>query len=97
LNLYKSRFGKDFVKELINAYDGENDVVVITMPSDEPGGKPHQKFYAANDPELLNLEHSPLFPSGIIIKPYEEFWFEKHKDKFEKMLLKNPKENIDGN
>ena len=97
MNLYKSRYGKDFVKELINANDGENDVVVSTMPSDEPGGKPHQKFYAANDPELLNLEHSPLFPSGIIIKPYEEFWFEKHKDKFEKMLLKNPKENIDGN
>ena len=82
---------------MITAFDGENDVVVVTMPSEEPGIKPHQKFYSANDPELLNLEHSPLFPSGVIIKPYEEYWLEKHREKFEKILMKNPAENLDGN
>ena len=82
---------------MITAFDGENDVVVITMPSEEPGIKPHQKFYSANDPELLNLEHSPPSPSEVIIKPYEEYWLEKHREKFEKILIKNPTENKDGN
>ena len=57
------------------AFDGTDDVVVITIPgSSEPYIDPYQKFYSANDPELSKLEHNPMFPSNVEIKPYEEFW-----------------------
>ena len=34
--VFKSRFRKWFVKELIKAFDGENDVVVITFDENHP-------------------------------------------------------------
>ena len=45
--VFKSRFRKWFVKELIKAADGENDVVVITFDEKyNEKGDPVQKFYS---------------------------------------------------
>ena len=45
--VFKSRFRKWFVKELIKAFDGENDVVVITFDEKyNEKGDPVQKFYS---------------------------------------------------
>jgi len=98
MKIFKSRFSKEFIKGLIEAFDGTDDVVVITIPgSSEPYIDPYQKFYSANSPELSKLEHNPMFPSNVEIKPYEEFWFEKNRDRIEHMFLKNPKEDPSGN
>ena len=37
MKIFKSRFSKEFIKGLIEAFDGTDDVVVITIPgSSEP-------------------------------------------------------------
>jgi len=50
--VYKSRFSKWFVKELIKAFDGEHDVVVVTFDEHDEQGHPHQKFFSADDNDL---------------------------------------------
>ena len=92
-NVYKSRFSKWFVKELIKAFDGENDVVVITFDQHDSEGHPHQKFYSADDIDLEVMHKT----ATINIRPYEEYWIEKHKEKIEIELLKKPEENTTGN
>ena len=52
-NRIQSRFRKWFVKELIKAFDGENDVVVITFDEKyNEKGDPVQKFYSADNIDL---------------------------------------------
>lgn len=91
--VFKSRFSKWFVKELIKAFDGEHDVVVITLDEHDDQGHPHQKFYSADDIDLEVMHKT----ATINIKPYEEYWIDKHKDKIEIELLKKPTENSTGN
>ena len=91
--VYKSRFSKWFIKELIKAFDGEHDVIVITFDQHDSEGHPHQKFYSADDIDLEVMHKT----ATINIRPYEEYWIEKHKDKIETELLKRPVENSTGN
>ncbi|ADD94664.1 hypothetical protein [uncultured Mediterranean phage uvMED] len=97
MKLYKSRFRKEFIKGLIEAFDGTEDVICITIPGTQDGIEPYQKFYTASSPELQKLEHNPMFPSDVEIRPFEELWFETHRDKIEHLFIKNPTENSDGN
>lgn len=98
MKIFKSRFRKEFIKGLIEAFNGVEDVVVITIPgNEEPHVDQYQKFYTAGSPELSKLEHSPMFPQNVEIRPYEELWIETHRDKIEHTLLKNPKEDTSGN
>ena len=91
--VFKSRFSKWFVKELIKAFDGEHDVVVVTFDEHDDKGNPHQKFYSADNVDLAVMHKT----ATINIRPYEEYWIEKHKDKIENELLKRPVENSTGN
>ena len=71
---YKSRFRKWFVKELIKAFDGENDVNVITFDEKyNEKGDPVQKFYSADNIDLEVLHKT----ATIQVKPFEELWVRK--------------------
>jgi hypothetical protein len=91
--VFKSRFSKWFVKELIKAFDGEHDVVVITFDEHDDNGHPHQKFYSADNVDLAVMHKT----ATVDIRPYEEYWIERHKNKIEIELLKKPEENTTGN
>jgi hypothetical protein len=91
--VFKSRFSKWFVKELIKAFDGEHDVVVITFDEHDDNGHPHQKFYSADNVDLAVMHKT----ATVDIRPYEEYWIERHKNKIEIELLKKPEENTSGN
>ena len=91
--VYKSRFSKWFVKELVKAFDGEHDVVVITFDEHDDKGHPHQKFYSADNADLAVMHKT----ATLNIRPYEEYWIDKHKEKIEIELLKKPEENTSGN
>jgi len=98
MKIFKSRFSKEFIKGLIEAFNGTEDVVVITIPgNEEPHVDQYQKFYTAGSAELSKLEHSPMFPQNVEIRPYEELWIDTHRDKIEHLLLKNLKEDVSGN
>jgi|TARA_R100001440_G_scaffold74072_1_gene99198 hypothetical protein len=91
---YKSRFRKWFVKELIKAFDGENDVVVITFDEKyNDKGDPVQKFYSADNIDLEVLHKT----ATIQVKPFEELWARKNRDRIEHIFLKDPIENKTGN
>ena len=91
---YKSRFRKGFVKELIKAFDGENDVVVITFDEKyNEKGDPVQKFYSADNIDLEVLHKT----ATIQVKPFEELWARKNRDRIEHIFLKEPIENKTGN
>ena len=91
---YKSRFRKWFVKELIKAFDGENDVVVITFDEKyNEKGDPVQKFYSADNIDLEVLHKT----STIQVKPFEELWVRKNRERVEHIFLKEPIENKTGN
>ena len=63
MKIYKSRFRKEFIKGLIEAFNGTEDVIVLTIPGqDEPHVDQYQKFYTAGSSELSKIEHNPLFP-----------------------------------
>ena len=91
---YKSRFRKWFVKELIKAFDGENDVVVITFDEKyNEKGYPVQKFYSADNIDLEVLHKT----ATIQVKPFEELWVRKNRERVEHIFLKEPIENKTGN
>ena len=91
---YKSRFIKWFVKELIKAFDGENDVVVITFDEKyNEKGDPVQKFYSADNIDLEVLHKT----ATIQVKPFEELWVRKNRERVEHIFLKEPIENKTGN
>ena len=94
---YRSRFRKWFVKELIKAYhqaDDEGDVIVITFDEKyNEKGDPVQKFYPADDPDLAVLHKT----ATIQVRPFEELWVKKNKDRVEHLFLKDPVENKTGN
>ena len=91
---YKSRFRKWFVKELIKAFDGENDVVVITFDEKyNEKGDPVQKFYSADNIDLEVLHKT----ATIQVKPFEELWVRKNRERVEHIFLKEPIENKTGN
>ena len=98
MKIYKSRFRKDFIKGLIEAFNGTEDVIVLTIPGqDEPHVDQYQKFYTAGSSELSKIEHNPLFPQNVEVRPYEELWIDTHRDKIEHLLLKKLKEDTSGN
>ena len=98
MKIYKSRFSKEFIKGLIEAFNGTEDVIVLTIPAqDEPHIDQYQKFYTAGSSELSKIEHNPLFPQNVEVRPYEELWIETHRDKIEHLLLKKLKEDTSGN
>ena len=91
---YKGRFRKWFVKELIKAFDGENDVVVITFDEKyNEKGDPVQKFYSADNIDLEVLHKT----ATIQVKPFEELWVRKNRERVEHIFLKEPIENKTGN
>tara|TARA_Y100000004_G_scaffold89632_1_gene100569 strand:- start:127 stop:414 length:288 start_codon:yes stop_codon:yes gene_type:complete len=92
--VFKSRFRKWFVKELIKAFDGENDVVVITFDEKyNEKGDPVQKFYSADNIDLEVLHKT----ATIQVKPFEELWVRKNRERVEHIFLKEPIENKTGN
>ena len=92
--VFKSRFRKWFVKELIKAFDGENDVVVITFDEKyNEKGDPVQKFYSADNIDLEVLHKT----ATIQVKPFEELWVRKNRERVEHIFLKEPIENNTGN
>ena len=92
--VFKSRFRKWFVKELIKAFDGENDVVVITFDEKyNEKGDPVQKFYSADNIDLEVMHKT----ATIQVKPFEELWVRKNRDRVEHIFLKEPIENKTGN
>ena len=92
--VFKSRFRKWFVKELIKAFDGENDVVVITFDEKyNEKGDPVQKFYSADNIDLEVLHKT----ATIQVKPFEELWVRKNRERVEHIFLKDPIENKTGN
>ena len=92
--VFKSRFRKWFVKELIKAFDGENDVVVITFDEKyNEKGDPVQKFYSADNIDLEVMHKT----ATIQVKPFEELWARKNRDRIEHIFLKEPIENKTGN
>jgi hypothetical protein len=98
MKIYKSRFRKEFIKGLIEAFNGTEDVIVLTIPGqDEPHVDQYQKFYTAGSSELSKIEHNPLFPQNVEVRPYEELWIDTHRDKIEHLLLKKLKEDTSGN
>jgi hypothetical protein len=98
MKIYKSRFRKEFIKGLIEAFNGTEDVIVLTIPvQDEPHVDQYQKFYTAGSSELSKIEHNPLFPQNVEVRPYEELWIDTHRDKIEHLLLKKLKEDTSGN
>jgi hypothetical protein len=98
MKIYKSRFRKEFIKGLIEAFNGTEDVIVLTIPGqDEPHIDQYQKFYTAGSSELSKIEHNPLFPQNVEVRPYEELWIDTHRDKIEHLLLKKLKEDTSGN
>ena len=91
---YNSRFRKWFVKELIKAFDGENDVVVITFDEKyNEKGDPVQKVYSADNIDLEVLHKT----ATIQVKPFEELWVRKNRERVEHIFLKDPIENKTGN
>ena len=92
--VFKSRFRKWFVKELIKAFDGENDVVVITFDEKyNEKGDPVQKFYSAD-----NIDFEVMHKTATIqVKPFEELWVRKNRERVEHIFLKDPIENKTGN
>jgi len=98
MKIFKSRFSKDFIKGLIEAFNGTEDVIVLTIPGqDEPHVDQYQKFYTAGSSDLSKIEHNPLFPQNVEVRPYEELWIDTHRDKIEHLLLKKLKEDTSGN
>ena len=98
MKIFKSRFSKDFIKGLIEAFNGTEDVIVLTIPGqDEPHVDQYQKFYTAGSSDLSKIEHNPLFPLNVEVRPYEELWIDTHRDKIEHLLLKKLKEDPSGN
>jgi hypothetical protein len=98
MKIYKSRFRKEFIKGLIEAFNGTEDVIVLTIPGqDEPHIDQYQKFYTAGSSDLSKIEHNPLFPQNVEVRPYEELWIDTHRDKIEHLLLKKLKEDTSGN
>ncbi len=98
MKIFKSRFSKDFIKGLIEAFNGTEDVIVLTIPGqDEPHIDQYQKFYTAGSSDLSKIEHNPLFPQNVEVRPYEELWIDTHRDKIEHLLLKKLKEDPSGN
>jgi len=98
MKIFKSRFSKDFIKGLIEAFNGTEDVIVLTIPGqDEPHIDQYQKFYTAGSSDLSKIEHNPLFPQNVEVRPYEELWIDTHRDKIEHLLLKKLKEDTSGN
>jgi hypothetical protein len=98
MKIFKSRFSKDFIKGLIEAFNGTEDVIVLTIPGqDEPHVDQYQKFYTAGSSDLSKIEHNPLFPQNVEVRPYEELWIDTHRDKIEHLLLKKLKEDPSGN
>ena len=92
--VFKSRFRKWFVKELIKAFDGEDDVVVITFDEKyNEKGDPVQKFYSADNIDLEVMHKT----ATIQVKPFEELWARKNRDRIEHIFLKEPIENKTGN
>jgi|TARA_R100000030_G_scaffold27262_3_gene19790 hypothetical protein len=92
--VFKSRFRKWFVKELIKAFDGENDVVVITFDEKyNEKGDPVQKFYSADNIDLEVMHKT----ATIQVKPFEELWVRKNRERVEHIFLKDPIENKTGN
>jgi hypothetical protein len=92
--VFKSRFRKWFVKELIKAFDGENDVVVITFDEKyNEKGDPVQKFYSADNIDLEVMHKT----ATIQVKPFEELWVRKNRKRVEHIFLKDPIENKTGN
>ena len=93
-SVFKSRFRKWFVKELIKAFDGENDVVVITFDEKyNEKGDPVQKFYSADNIDLEVMHKT----ATIQVKPFEELWVRKNRERVEHIFLKEPIENKTGN
>ena len=73
MKIFKSRFSKDFIKGLIEAFNGTEDVIVLTIPGqDEPHVDQYQKFYTAGSSDLSKIEHNPLFPQNVEVRPYED-------------------------
>jgi len=92
--VFKSRFRKWFVKELIKAFDGENDVVVITFDEKyNEKGDPVQTFYSADNIDLEVMHKT----ATIQVKPFEELWVRKNRERVEHIFLKDPIENKTGN
>ena len=92
--VFKSRFRKWFVKELIKAFDGENDVVVITFDEKyNEKGDQFQKFYSADNIDLEGMHKT----ATIQVKPFEELWVRKNRERVEHIFLKEPIENKTGN
>ena len=92
--VFKSRFRKWFVKELIKAFDGENDVGVITFDEKyNEKGDPVQKFYSADNIDLEVMHKT----ATIQVKPFEELWVRKNRERVEHIFLKEPIENKTGN
>ena len=92
--VFKSRFRKWFVKELIKAFDGENDVVVITFDEKyNEKGDPVQKFYSADNIDLEVMHKT----ATIQVKPFEELWVRKNRERVEHIFLKESIENKTGN
>ena len=92
--VFKSRFRKWFVKELIKAFDGENDVVVITFDEKYKEKRdPVQKFYSPDNIDLEVMHKT----ATIQVKPFEELWVRKNRERVEHIFLKDPIENKTGN
>ena len=87
--IYKSKFSKEFIKKIIEKFDGTQDVYCLTYELSI--GRVEQEFHT--EAELDTLNYGPLTQ----FKPYEEWWVEKHRDRVQQILLKKKDETAAGN
>ena len=89
--VYKSKFSKEFVKKIIEKFDGTQDIYCLTYELDN--GRIEQEFHTATEIDKLVLDAM----NQEELRPYEEWWVEKHRERVQQILLKKPKESIEGN
>ena len=89
--VYKSKFSKEFVKKIIEKFDGTQDIYSLTYELD--GGKIEQEFHTTEGLDKLVLDAM----NQTELRPYEEWWVNKHREKVQQILLKKPEESLEGN
>ena len=89
--VYKSKFSKEFVKKIIEKFDGTQDIYCLTYELDN--GRIEQEFHTATEIDKLVLDAM----NQAELRPYEEWWVEKHRERVQQILLKKPEESLEGN
>ena len=87
--IYKSKFSKEFIKKIIEKFDGTQDVYCLTYELSI--GRVEQEFHTEAELDKLHYGNLTQF------RPYEEWWVEKHRDRVQQILLKKKDETAEGN